>query len=178
MEQTFEDVQELSKQAKEIITTGINSLREKNYQKAKEEFTAAQNLLKNSGLSGYISICLSLTGMCGYLLDKNSYKDSLTLINDGGYMAEYSKQITPLVYHSFFSNTLDLSKLPEYQAVTIPMLAICGSKEVRDMKTSLTLLAQNPNCQTMTLQGANHDFPMRNAKQLNPMLEKFILECL
>lgn len=93
-------------------------------------------------------------------------------------MAEYSKQITPLVYHSFFSNTLDLSKLPEYQAVTIPMLAICGSKEVRDMKTSLTLLAQNPNCQTMTLQGANHDFPMRNAKQLNPMLEKFILECL
>ena len=25
-------------------------------------------------------------------------------------MAEYSKQITPLVYHSFFSNTLDLSK--------------------------------------------------------------------
>ena len=93
-------------------------------------------------------------------------------------MAEYSKQITPLVYRSFFYNTLDLSKLPEYQAVTIPMLAICGSKEVRDMKTSLTLLAQNPSCQTMTLQGANHGFPMRNAKQLNPMLEKFILECL
>ncbi len=93
-------------------------------------------------------------------------------------MAEYSKQITPQVYDSFFSNTLDLSKLPEYQAVTIPMLAICGSKEVRDMKTSLTLLAQNPNCQTMILQGANHDFPMRNAKQLNPMLEKFISECL
>ena len=46
-------------------------------------------------------------------------------------MAEYSKQITPQVYASFFSNTLDLSKLPEYQAVTIPMLAICGSKEVR-----------------------------------------------
>lgn len=93
-------------------------------------------------------------------------------------MAEYSKQITPQVYDSFFSNTLDLSKLPEYQAVTIPMLAICGSKEVRDMKTSLTLLAQNPSCQTMILQGANHDFPMRNAKQLNPMLEKFISECL
>ncbi len=93
-------------------------------------------------------------------------------------MAEYSKQITPLVYHSFFSNTLDLSKLPEYQAVTVPMLAICGSKEVRDMKTSLTLLAQNQNCQILALQGANHDFPMRNAKQLNPMFKKIILECL
>ena len=93
-------------------------------------------------------------------------------------MAEYSKQITPLVYHSFFSNTLDLSKLSEYQAVTVPMLAICGSREVSDMKTSLALLAQNSNCRAITLQGANHDFPMRNAKQLNPMLEKFILECL
>ncbi|MDE6905092.1 MAG: alpha/beta hydrolase [Lachnospiraceae bacterium] len=93
-------------------------------------------------------------------------------------MAEYSKQITSLVYHSFFSNTLDLSKLPEYQAITIPMLAICGSKEVRDVKTSLTLPAQNPSCQTIALQGANHDFPMRNANQLNQILEKFILKCI
>ena len=107
MGQTFEDVQELSKQAKKIITTGINSLREKNYQKAKEEFTAAQNLLKNSGLSGYISICLSLTGMCGYLLDKNSYKDSLTLINDGGYMAEYSKDNSALMFYQYALGTIN-----------------------------------------------------------------------
>ena len=93
-------------------------------------------------------------------------------------MAEYSKRITPQVYYSFFANTLDLAKLPEYQEVTITLLAICGSKEIRDMKTSLKLLSQNPNCRTITLQGANHDFPMRNAKQLNPILEKFILECL
>lgn len=93
-------------------------------------------------------------------------------------MAEYSKQITPQVYRSFFANTLDLSKLSEYQAVTIPMLAICGSKEVKDMKASLKLLAQNQNCRTITLQGVNHDFPMRNAKQLNPILKQFILECL
>ncbi len=93
-------------------------------------------------------------------------------------MAEYSKQITLPVYRSFFSNTLELSRLPEYQAVKIPMLAICGSKEVKDMKTSLTLLAQNPSCQTKTLRGVSHDFPMRDAKQLNEVLEKFIMECL
>ena len=92
------------------------------------------------------------------------------------YMAEYSKQITLPVYQSFFTNTLDLSKLPAYQSVAIPMLAICGSKEVKDMKASLAMLAQNSNCQTMTLQGVNHDFPMRNAEQLNPILEKFILK--
>lgn len=93
-------------------------------------------------------------------------------------MTEYSKQITPQVYRSFFTNTLDLSRLSEYQAVTIPMLAICGSREVKDMKDSLKQLAQNPNCRTITLQGVNHDFPMRNAMQLNSILKQFILECL
>lgn len=93
-------------------------------------------------------------------------------------MTEYSKQITPQVYRSFFTNTLDLSRLSEYQAVTIPMLAICGSREVKDMKDSLKQLVQNPNCRTITLQGVNHDFPMRNAMQLNSRLKQFILECL
>lgn len=86
------------------------------------------------------------------------------------YMAEYSKQITPLVYRSFFANTLDLSTLPSYEKVSIPMYAICGSKEVKDMKISLNLLSENPNCKTRILQKANHDFPMRNAEELNKLL--------
>lgn len=89
-------------------------------------------------------------------------------------MAEYSKQITPAVYRSFFTHTLDLSELPEYDSVSIPMLAVCGSREIRSMKTSLALLAQNPNCQSVILQGANHDYPMRGARELNPVLEKFL----
>lgn len=94
------------------------------------------------------------------------------------YMAEYAKLITPQVYRSFFYNTLELSKLPEYQSVDIPMLGICGDKEIKDVRISLTLLAENPFCKTMMLQRANHDFPMRNANKLNPLIGKFILECL
>ena len=90
------------------------------------------------------------------------------------YMAEYSKQIIPNVYKSFFTNTLELSKLPAYKSVAIPMYAICGSKEVKDMKTSLDILAENPYCETLILNGANHYFPMRNAKELNQILEKII----
>lgn len=86
------------------------------------------------------------------------------------YMAEYSKQITPQVYRSFFANTLDLSALPSYAAVSIPMYAICGSMEVKDMKTSLDLLAGNPHCKPMVLPKANHDFPMRNGDELNKIL--------
>lgn len=88
-------------------------------------------------------------------------------------MAEYARKITSQAYRAFFINTLDLSKLPEYKTADIPMLAICGSRETRDMKVSLALLSENSRCKTITLQGANHDFPMRNAKELNPILEKF-----
>lgn len=91
-------------------------------------------------------------------------------------MAEYTKQITPQVYRSFFANTLDLSKLSSYQSVRLPMLAVCGSREVKDMKTSLQLLAQNPNCRTLILPKASHDFPMRNAGALNPILEDFLFQ--
>lgn len=88
------------------------------------------------------------------------------------YMAEYSKQITPQVYSSFFANTLDLSTQPSYMAVSIPMYAICGSKEVKDMKTSLDLLSENSHCKPMILKKANHDFPMKNAEELNKILVK------
>ena len=54
------------------------------------------------------------------------------------------------------------------------MLAICGSGEVNDMKTSLTLLGSNPHCRTMVLSKAGHDFPMRKAEKLNPILREFI----
>lgn len=92
------------------------------------------------------------------------------------YMAEYSKRITPQVYSSFFLNTLDLDKLPEYSGVALPMLAICGEKELTDMKRSLEKLKKNPHCKTMILKKAGHDFPMRRADKLNIILESFIKE--
>lgn len=100
-----------------------------------------------------------------------------------GYTAEqteklttYARQITPQVYRSFFLHTLELKNLPAYDDVTVPMLAVCGSKEVRDMKTSLEMMAKNRHCITMQLADVNHDFPMRNADKLNPILKNFICQ--
>ena len=89
-------------------------------------------------------------------------------------MAAYSRNITPEVYRSFFTNTLDLAQHPAYQEVRVPMLAICGSREVRDMRASLTLLGENPHCETGLLPGCDHDFPMRKAEVLNPMIDRFL----
>ena len=92
------------------------------------------------------------------------------------YMAAYSKRITPQVYRSFFANTLDLTKLPSYWDVCVPMYAFCGSKEIKEMKNSLHLLAQNPHCQTRIFAKAGHDFPMKNAAELNKRLEQIFSE--
>ena len=90
------------------------------------------------------------------------------------YLVDYSQKITPDVYRSFFANTLDLRRLPAYAAVRIPMLAVCGSGEVRDMKRSLKLLGENPSCRTVVLPKAGHDFPMRREQELNELLLEFL----
>ncbi len=92
------------------------------------------------------------------------------------YMADYSRRITPQIYKSFFTNTLDLRKIPTYSSIKLPMLAICGSKEQKDMKISLHMLGKNTCCQTMILPKARHFFPMRNSKQLNAVLNDFLLD--
>ncbi len=90
------------------------------------------------------------------------------------YMAEYSRRITGEQYKAFFSHTLKLEEYPQYAELQLPMLALCGSGEVKDMKRSLKLLEMNPNCKTMILTGALHDYPMRCPKKLNPILLDFI----
>lgn len=91
------------------------------------------------------------------------------------YMAEYAKKITLQQYQAFFLNTINLDDYPEYKDVTIPMLAVCGQKEVKDMKRSLQMLeSRNSHCKTVILPKANHDFPMRNVKALNLLLRDFL----
>ena len=42
------------------------------------------------------------------------------------------------------------------------------------MKESLRLLAKNPYCQTIILKRAGHDFVMKKATELHPVLRTFI----
>ena len=90
------------------------------------------------------------------------------------YMAEYSQKITAEVWRSFFENTLRLSELPEYMQVKLPMYAVCGRWETKEMRQSLELLGKNPHCRTLILKGAGHDYPMKNAKKLNGILEEIL----
>lgn len=98
--------------------------------------------------------------------------------DETGDLVSQSKRITPAVYASFFRNTLQLRDYPEYRDLRIPILAVCGSRETRDMKRSLAMLQENPHCRTLVLSGAGHDYPLRFPERLNPLLESFFEECL
>lgn len=92
----------------------------------------------------------------------------------GAYLADYCSRLTAQQYCAFFAHTVKLSDYPQYKHLNLPMLALCGSGEVKDMKESLRMLGENPHCRTMILSKAMHDYPMRNADRLNPILLDFI----
>ncbi len=91
------------------------------------------------------------------------------------FMAGYSRNITKEQYAAWFTRRIFLDDLPGYSSVRIPMLAVCGEKEIKEMKHSVEELGRrNPRCKTIILPGARHDFPLRNSEALNPILLSFL----
>ena len=91
------------------------------------------------------------------------------------FMADYAKHISPSTYIAWFQKRIHLDDLPGYTTVTIPMLAVCGSQEVKEMKHSILELGRrNTHCKTVFLAHANHDFPMRKVAETNRLLLAFL----
>lgn len=91
------------------------------------------------------------------------------------FMAGYSRNITKEQSAAWFTKRIFLDDLPGYSDVSIPMLAICGAKEIGEMKNSIEELGRrNARCKTVILPGARHDFPLRNPEALNPILLDFL----
>ena len=90
-------------------------------------------------------------------------------------MAAYSPNIPLETYVSFFSKRIRLSDLSGYPAVSIPMLAMCARGDSAETKTSVRALGeQNTNCLTVIFPQGSHDFVLRRAKLLNPLLMDFL----
>ena len=90
-------------------------------------------------------------------------------------MVEYSKKITQGQYTAWFKNRIMLDENAGYSDIKIPMLAVCSKKEISEMIQSIEELGRrNPNCKTIFLDKVNHDFPLRKAELINPILLDFI----
>ena len=90
-------------------------------------------------------------------------------------MVAYSPKISLDTYVSFFEKRIQLYELSGYPAVSIPMLAMCARGDSGETKTSVrTLGEQNTNCLTVIFPQGSHDFVLRCANLLNPMLLDFL----
>lgn len=91
------------------------------------------------------------------------------------FMAEYSQHITPENLKAWFCDGVKLQDYPGYDQLGVPILAICGSREVGQMLSSLRELGRrNPHCSVQIWKNAGHDMPMRNIQRVNrAMLEFF-----
>lgn len=68
---------------------------------------------------------------------------------------------------AWYTETVNIDELPEFENVKIPMLGICGSREAKDIKTSLTKLhGHNSLCQTEVWNGAVHNIPYAYSERL------------
>ncbi len=82
----------------EALNNALALLEEKDYAEAK---TLVQSMQTEGSDSALISICLSLTALIDYLIDKNNYKQALSLLNDGAQMAIFSKDANAVAVNEF-----------------------------------------------------------------------------
>lgn len=78
-------------EGKELIKASLSSLENMNYKDAIKSLTKAQKIYRKTDSNEYISICLSLAALTNYLKDKTDLKDVLALLQDAGYLADYTK---------------------------------------------------------------------------------------
>lgn len=117
---------------KEIIKNGLNLLEDKDYESAIRVFEDANKFYSENSSDESVSISLSLLGMSKYLLDKNYYTESLKLLNDAGYMAQYSKNATAKIINEYARGTIEFGE---------------GNKDLAliHFKNAQNLLLENPD---------------------------------
>lgn len=101
---------ELLLKGRELIKQGINAIADKEYESAKRIFIEAQKDFTVNNSSADISICLSMLGMLEYLINKNNFKNAVSIINDGGYMADFTKNDTAKLFNELALGTVNFGE--------------------------------------------------------------------
>lgn len=102
----LEEKDSKSKDGKAMIKHALMALNKDNPVQAKEDFISALNYYKNKNSVPYMSVCLSFLGLTDYIIDNNNYRNSLALMHDGAYMADYSNSTTAKLVNEFVSGSI------------------------------------------------------------------------
>ena len=110
MKQDIKTDEKLLQDGKNLVNAAILLLEDKNYEEAKNKFINAQVIFTGLNASEYISVCLSMIGLIEYSIDRKNYQKALSMINDGAYMAKFSKNITANLFNEFALGSLDFGE--------------------------------------------------------------------
>ncbi len=129
---------------KEVIKKGLTLLEDKDYNNAIETFKYAREKLKDN--PELLSISLSFLGMALYLQDKNNCPNSLSLLNDAQYMAEFAKSNNAKIANEYAKGTIDfgenLRKSAALHFESAKNLSIVAGDELSIMGYVLTRIKQ------------------------------------
>ena len=101
---------ELLIEYKKLIQQGINELNDKNYSNSKNCFFEAQKQFTVHKSIEYTSVCMSLTALVLYLEDVKNYSQSLEILNDAEYMANYSNNTTAKLFVELVKGNINFSE--------------------------------------------------------------------
>jgi len=92
-------------------------------------------------------------------------------------MYEYSLAVQKESVLNSINNGIDIRNYPRFANISLPMLAICGNKEIKDVKDSVKELNKiNSNCKYEIWETAAHNIPTNFSKKFNATINKFICE--
>lgn len=94
----------------EMIKKGLVLLENKDYENAINVFEQANKFYAENHSDENVSICLSLGGMAKYLHDKNNSSEVVKILNDGRYMAGFSKNTTAQVISEYALGTFEFGE--------------------------------------------------------------------
>src|SRR5574344_2049068 len=97
------------KKGEELIKSTLDLLFKHNYSSAYTTILDAQKIFIEEKSSKHISICLSLVGLLEYY-KSNKYIRALTYINDGKYLANFSRSQTAIIINKIASGDIYLSE--------------------------------------------------------------------
>ena len=85
---------------------------------------------------------------------------------------EYAQAVSPMTNHSMADN--DIVFTDEFSSVTVPVLALAGSKEPKEIILSVKTMGEyNENCEPMVIKGAAHNIPRRFSAEFNRLLREW-----
>lgn len=97
-------------EAENIIGTVLKFIDEKDYSKARTEIEKAYETFKISSYIEGVSICLSLIAFLDYSEDKNTYEESVKLLQDAVFMANRTNSDTAILINELISGNLKFAE--------------------------------------------------------------------